>query len=177
MNTSSKNCKTNVSSLSLTETKYYFLLSLFVIGNILLPAIFHQFHLGGNIFLPIFFFVLISGYKYGFKLSIPTAILSPSISFYLSGMPMLKILPLVIGKGILLAAIASIVGRKNNQTTLLNLLYIITSSQFLWFIISSIFYKNFNLAWNDFLISWPGLLLQLIGGFIILKMIVKFTSK
>ncbi len=50
---------------------------LFIAGNILLPQLCHLIPDGGKILLPIYFFTLIAGYKFGLKVGLLTAVLSP----------------------------------------------------------------------------------------------------
>ena len=63
------------------------------LGNISLPQIFHLIPQGGIIWLPIYFFTLVGAYKYGWKVGLLTAVLSPTVNSLLFGMPMLASLP------------------------------------------------------------------------------------
>lgn len=74
-------------SLGYTQAKTYFIVTAFVMGNILLPQLVHTIPQGGFIFLPIYFFTLIAAYKYGWKAGLLTAILSPIINYLAFNMP------------------------------------------------------------------------------------------
>lgn len=74
-------------SLNYSNVKTYLAASLFIVGNILFPRLFHLIPLGGLTWLPIYFFTLIGAYKYGWKVGLLTAILSPVINSLLFGMP------------------------------------------------------------------------------------------
>ena len=61
---------------------------------------------GGIIWLPIYFFTLIGAYKYGWKVGLLTAILSPIINSLFFDMPPPAVLPAILLKSILLAITA-----------------------------------------------------------------------
>ena len=79
----------------LSELKTYLFVSLFVAGNVLLPQVCHIIPDGGKIFLPIYFFTLMASYKYGFKVGLLTAVLSPIVNSLIFGMPTIAILPAI----------------------------------------------------------------------------------
>ena len=74
-------------NLDFDQVKTYLFATLFVAGNIILPQLCHLIPNGGHIFLPIYFFTLIASYKYGMKVGLMTAVLSPIVNSLLFGMP------------------------------------------------------------------------------------------
>ena len=72
-------------SLPYREAKTYGIALLFVAGNIILPQLFHLIPQGGITWLPIYFFTLIAAYKYGWKVGLLTAVLSPVANALLFG--------------------------------------------------------------------------------------------
>ena len=74
-------------SLNYSNVKTYLFALLFIAGNIALPQLCHLIPYGGPTLLPIYFFTLIAGYKYGFRVGLLTAILSPVINHLLFAMP------------------------------------------------------------------------------------------
>ena len=58
-------------TLSYKQSKTYLTAALFVLGNIILPQLFHLIPQGGVTWLPIYFFTLIGAYKYGWQVGIP----------------------------------------------------------------------------------------------------------
>lgn len=72
-------------SLPYHSAKTYLAASLFAFGNIILPQIFHLIPQGGIIWLPIYFFTLVGAYKYGWKVGLLTAVLSPLANSALFG--------------------------------------------------------------------------------------------
>ena len=86
----------NVYNLGFSQAKTYMFVALFVIGNIVLPQLCHLIPNGGYIFLPIYFFTLIASYKYGLKVGLLTAVLSPVINNLLFGMPATAVLSAIL---------------------------------------------------------------------------------
>jgi len=72
-------------SLNYGNVRTYLAASLFIVGNILFPQFFHLIPQGGITWLPIYFFTLIGAYKYGWKVGLLTAVLSPIINSSLFG--------------------------------------------------------------------------------------------
>ena len=93
-------------SLNYGNVRTYLAASLFIVGNILFPQFFHLIPQGGITWLPIYFFTLIGAYKYGWKVGLLTAVLSPIINSSLFGMPMPVVLPAILLKSVLLAIAA-----------------------------------------------------------------------
>ena len=90
-------------SLNYSNVRTYLFALLFVVGNIALPQICHLVPYGGPTLLPIYFFTLIAAYKYGFRVGLLTAILSPVINHLLFAMPSGAALPIILIKSALLA--------------------------------------------------------------------------
>ena len=78
------------------EAKTYLAAALFVAGNIVLPQICHLVPQGGLRWLPIYFFTLVGAYKYGWRVGLLTAVLSPAVNSALFGMPAAAMLPGVV---------------------------------------------------------------------------------
>ena len=96
-------------TLSYKQSKTYLTAALFVLGNIILPQLFHLIPQGGVTWLPIYFFTLIGAYKYGWQVGILTALLSPLVNSFFFGMPAPAVLPAILLKSILLATGAGFV--------------------------------------------------------------------
>lgn len=162
-----------VRSLNLSQTRTYLLGLAFVAGNVVLPWTFHQFALGGPMFLPIYFFALIAGYKFGYQLGILTAVLSPLANLWLTGMPPVYILPVVVFKGLSLALVASLVANYTKKINILNMVVIVLGSQLLSSLVIYAVTRNLLFAASDVVIGYPGLLLQVFGGYYLLKSLRK----
>ena len=90
-------------SLNYSNVKTYLFALLFVAGNIALPQLCHLVPYGGPTLLPIYFFTLIAAYKYGFRVGLLTAVLTPVINHVLFAMPSEAVLPIILIKSTLLA--------------------------------------------------------------------------
>ncbi len=152
----------------LNELKTYLFVTLFVAGNIILPQLCHLIPNGGKIFLPIYFFTLIASYKYGMKVGLLTAVLSPIINAFLFGMPNLTIIPAILTKSIVLAIAAASVSSKTQKVSLLTLLMVIMTYQIFGTLAEWIMTSSFYLAIQDFRLGIPGMILQLLGTYFIL---------
>lgn len=92
------------------EVRTYVMACLFVLGNVVLPQLFHLIPQGGIIWLPIYFFTLVGAYKYGWKVGLLTAIASPLVNSWFFGMPAPAVLPAILTKSLLLAVAAGFAG-------------------------------------------------------------------
>ena len=100
------------------EAKTYLAAALFVAGNIVLPQICHLVPQGGLRWLPIYFFTLVGAYKYGWRVGLLTAVLSPAVNSALFGMPAAAMLPVILLKSVLLAVAASLAAWRAGRVTL-----------------------------------------------------------
>ena len=160
-------------SYNFSSVKTYLFATLFVVGNIVAPQLAHFVPQGGFIFLPIYFFTLIAAYKYGLKVGLLTALLSPVINHLLFGMPPLAVLPAILIKSVLLAGAASWLAHRSNAVTLLNLVLAVLLYQVAGTLLEWALVRDFTVAIQDFRIGIPGMLLQIFGGFALLKAIEK----
>lgn len=161
-------------SLKTVEIKTYSFALLFVAGNVLLPQLCHLIPFGGQMLLPIYFFTLIAAYKYGFLTGLLTAVASPLINHALFGMPAADILPIILIKSALLATAASYMARRTQQIKLRNLMIVILFYQGIGMIAEFALTGSFVAALQDIRLGFPGILLQLFGGFLCLKAISKW---
>jgi len=102
-------------SLPYRSVKTYLAASLFALGNIVLPQLFHLMPQGGVTWLPIYFFTLVGAYKYGWRVGLLTAVLSPLVNSALFGMPAVAGLPAILLKSVLLALIADMPPRISRE--------------------------------------------------------------
>lgn len=160
-------------SLDYQNVKTYLYASLFVAGNILLPQLCHLIPQGGVTLLPIYFFTLIAAYKYGIRVGLLTAILSPVVNHLLFAMPAAEVLPAILIKSTLLAIAAGIAARTIRQISLLALVGVILSYQIVGSLMEWMLCGSFFAALQDFRIGIPGMLIQLFGGYALLKAIAK----
>ncbi len=162
----------NLYSLSFSNIRLYFAALVFTIGNILLPQLAHLVPNGGNIFLPIFFFTLIGAYKYGYKTGLLIATLSPVINSLLFNMPLAVNLPVIILKGAVLAITAGFIASKFKKVTLPLLIVTVIFYQVAGAVLALLFISNINAVTTGLYLAIPGMLLQIFGGYLILKHLI-----
>lgn len=160
-------------SLSYNQSKTYTTAGLFIIGNILFPQLCHLIPMGGNIWLPIYFFTLIGAYKYGWKVGLLTAVFSPIINSLLFGMPVAAVLPAILLKSILLALVAGFTAHRCQRLSISLLALVVLSYQILGTLGEWILNGNLYTALQDFRIGVPGMLTQILGGYVFVKYILK----
>ena len=154
----------------LNELKTYLFVLLFVAGNIILPQLCHLIPDGGKMFLPIYFFTLVASYKYGVKVGLMTAVLSPIINSLLFGMPVLALLPAILTKSVVLALAASFVANKTHKISIVNLLIVVLTYQCVGTLAEWAMTSSFYVAIQDFRLGIPGMVLQLFGTYFLLKL-------
>lgn len=162
-----------LNSLSLSNSKTYTLASLFVLGNLVFPQLAHLIPNGGFILLPIYFFTLIAAYRYGFFVGMLTAILSPLINSLLFGMPPMAVLPAIMIKSVFLAIAASIAAKHFGKVSLIGVALAVLAYQFIGTAFEWILTQNLFVALQDVRIGLPGIIIQIVGGYLLLKYMSK----
>lgn len=152
----------------LNELKTYLFVFLFVAGNIILPQLCHLIPDGGKMFLPIYFFTLMASYKYGVKVGLMTAVLSPVINSLFFGMPALALLPAILTKSVVLALTASFVANKTQKVSIVNLLIVVLAYQCVGTLAEWAMTSSFYVALQDFRLGIPGMVLQIVLTYFLL---------
>lgn len=156
-------------SLDYSNSRTYQIATLFVLGNLVLPQLFHLLPQGGVTWLPIYFFTLAGAYKYGWKVGLLTAIFSPVINSLLFGMPLPAALPAILLKSVLLAAAAGFAASRFQRISLPILLLVVLAYQVVGTLGEWAMTGDFFRALQDFRIGLPGMFLQIIGGYLVIK--------
>lgn len=164
-------------NLNFTKLYTFILIVLLISGNLLLPQLVHAIPKGGLIFLPIYFFTLIAAYKFGFKVGIATALLSPLLNNLIFGMPPTAVLPFIIIKSTLLAFFAAWVSSKLNKIKIHYIALVVFLYQFTGSIIEGFVTNSFSKAIQDATMGWPGILIQICLGFGILTLLAKYDPE
>lgn len=164
---------TKLYSLDYSNVKTYLFALLFVAGNVALPQLCHLVPNGGLTLLPIYFFTLIAAYKYGFQVGLLTAILSPLVNHLLFAMPPASVLPIILIKSGLLATTASVAAHYSKKISLPAILFAVLAYQIVGVAAEWIIEGSFYVAVQDFRIGIPGMLIQIFGGYLVLKSIAK----
>ena len=150
----------------------YLVTSLFVLGNLVLPQLFHLIPEGGIKWLPLYFFTLIGAYKYGWKVGLLVAIFSPAINSLFFGMPLVSMLPVIEMKSILLAFTAGFAAKRFGKVSILLLTGVVLTYQIIGSIGEWALNGSLISALQDFRIGIPGMLLQIVGGYLLIKYLI-----
>ena len=157
-------------SLPYNDSKTYLAAALFVAGNIILPQLFHLVPQGGTTWLPIYFFTLIGAYKYGWKVGLLTAVASPVINNLLFGMPGAAMLPIILVKSALIVAAATVATKVFKQYFgILTVAAVVVAYQLVGSLIEWGMTASLTAAVQDLTIGLPGILLQIVAGYLVIK--------
>ena len=160
-------------SLNYNEAKTYITAALFILGNIALPQICHLVPQGGMILLPIYFFTLIGAYKYGWKVGLLTAVLSPVMNHLLFGMPAMAVLAPILVKSSALALVAGYVASAKGKVSLSLMATVVLAYQAVGGLFEWAWTGSLMAALQDFRLGLPGMLLQIVGGYLFIKYLLK----
>ena len=160
-------------SLGWLEMRTWLFAGLFIAGNIVLPQLCHLIPQGGLMLLPIYFFTLIAAYKYGLRVGLLTAVLSPLVNSALFGMPPAAALPIITIKGVLLAGAAAWMASRSKGASLLALIGVVLGYQLVGGLIEWAMTGSLASALQDWKLGWPGMVLQAIGGWLVLNHLLR----
>ena len=163
----------NLSSLRYNEAKPYLVAVLFVLGNIALPQLCHTVHLGGQTWLPIYFFTLVGAYKYGWRVGLQTALVSPVANHLLFGMPAVAALPAILVRSSLLALAAGFAAWRMRRCTIALIAAVVLFYQAVGSLVEWAMVGSFYAAVQDFRIGLPGMLVQIVGGWAFVRFVLR----
>ena len=155
--------------MSYRDSRAYMAAALFVAGNIVLPQLCHLVPQGGLVWLPIYFFTLVAAYKYGLTAGLLTAVASPVANSLLFGMPAAVMLPIILVKSVLLALAASFIASKVRGVRFWAVLLAVVAYQAIGFVAEWGMTGSLVDAFQDIRLGWPGLLVQAVGGFALMR--------
>lgn len=156
-------------SLSYSEKLTYLAAALFIACNIALPQLFHLIPQGGIIFSPLSLVIMAGAYKLGWRAALLAAVASPVVNHALFGMPAADVMTLMAVKLSLLAIIAGLAAQYFKSVSLPILVGVVLTVKALEFLAEFLLTGNVTATVADFTIGWPGLLLQVLGTYAILK--------
>ena len=160
-------------ALNFTQAKTYVVAALFILGNIALPQLCHLVPQGGMILLPIYFFTLIGAYKYGWKVGLLTAVLSPIINHLMFGMPAAAVLAPILVKSTILALVAGYVAQNFQKTTISLLAMVVFIYQIAGGLFEWAWTGSLAAALQDFRLGLAGMALQIFGGYAFIKYLIR----
>ena len=160
-------------ALNFSQAKTYVVAVLFILGNIALPQLCHLVPQGGMILLPIYFFTLIGAYKYGWKVGLLTAVLSPVINHLLFGMPAAAVLAPILVKSTILALTAGYIATRYSKVTIALLAVVVLTYQIAGGLFEWAWTGSLAAALQDFRLGSAGMALQIFGGYAFIKYLIR----
>jgi len=162
-------------SLRLTDVRTYGIIAVFVVLSVLVPWVFHQFHLAGATYLPMHFFIFIAALTCGWQAGVIVGLLTAFASYAISGMPAITVLPQVAVEVTAYGLLAGLLRQKLNLRVIWSLLGAMAGGRLALLIavvivqaISGNVYSplgpaatSYAAVWNTITQSWPGMLIQL----------------
>lgn len=150
------------------EAKTYLWATVFVACNLVLPQVFHLIPQGGVIFSPLSLVILAGAYKFGWKTGLLAALLSPFVNHLLTGMPAMAVLPVMTLKLAILALVAGFTAQHFKTVSLPLIIGVVLVNKAIGCLGELLLTGGIDATIADFTIGWPGLLLQVIGAWLIL---------
>jgi uncharacterized membrane protein len=161
--------------LTYTDIRSYVFTFVFVALAVLVPWGFHQYHLAGPTFLPMHIFVLAAGLVFGWRAGLIVGALTPLVSYSVSGMPVLTILPQILVEISTYGLVAGLLREKLNLSVVWSLLGAMLAGRLaLCLTVSAIYlvageiYSPLGLesnpltaVWSTIKQGWPGIIIQL----------------
>jgi len=160
-------------TLNYDEAKTYLWAAIFVACNLVLPQVFHLIPQGGIIFSPLSLVILVGAYKFGWKTGLLTALASPLVNHLLTGMPAWEVMPVMTMKLAILALVAGLAAQRFKTVSLPLIIGVVLVTKALEALGELLLTGGIAATIADFTIGWPGLLLQVVGGYLILRYLLK----
>lgn len=160
-------------SLAARQAKTYLAAAAFIGGNIALPQLCHLIPDGGRILLPLYFFTLLSAYKYGWRVGLLTALLSPVINAALFGMPATAALPAIIFKSVAAALAASRAASHTGHITLWTMTAVVATYQAAGTLFEWAWTGSFAAAVQDLRMGLAGMAVQIVGVWAAIRYLFK----
>jgi len=157
--------------LTFSEAKYYIFSAVFVGLAVFVPWLAHQFNVAGPKFVPMHFFVLISGLLFGWRTGIIVGAASPLLSYGITHFPPMIILPETMLELAVYGFAAGLIREKN-----FNIFVSLLGAMVLGRIVRIFWIFAFEQPADPLKfvqISWPGIVLQIA----LIPVIIYFLQK
>ena len=156
-------------TLTLDEARTYLWALIFVGANLLLPQVFHLVPQGGIIFSPLSLVIMAGAYKLGWRVGLLAALASPLVNHLITGMPAMSVLPVMTLKLAVLALVAGFTAQHFRRATIPLLIGVVLLTELLGGLGELALMGGIDAAILNFTVGWPGMLLQIVGTYLIVK--------
>lgn len=182
--------------LTYTNIRIYAFIAGFVSLAVATPWVFHQFYLAGPTFLPMHIFVLVAGLLFGWRAGLMVGLFTPLVSYGVSGMPVLTVLPQIVVEISIYGLAAGMLRERFNLRVLWSLIGAMIAGRLALLLTVSMLclggaiYSPLSLytgvgaeanplavLWSAFSLGWPGIVIQLISIPVIVKLLERFLER
>jgi hypothetical protein len=160
-------------ALTFVDPRLYLACAALVLGNVLLPLALHRLPGAGAALMPILFFTLVAGWRFGLRAAALTAVLSPLANHALTGMPPAPALQGLILQSALLGILAALAAARRPRPTLPLLAAVVLASQGL-ILLAATWQAGFPAGMAGVQHRLPAVLLQILGGWAALRLLDRF---
>ena len=150
--------------MGLGQARFYVATLTMVLGNVALPYAVHRIPDAGRVLLPIFFFTLLAGWRFGAKAGLLTGLLSPLANHVLTGMPPGPQVFGLIWQSALLGGLAGLAASRLRKPALVAVAAVVLAHQAL-ILSPQVLHSGLMAALGTAKVRLPGILLEIVGGF------------
>lgn len=182
--------------LTFTNIRSYVFTVVFVSLAVATPWVFHQFYLAGPTFLPMHIFVLLAGLLFGWRAGLMVGFLTPLVSYGVSGMPVLTLLPQIVVEISFYGLAAGTLREKLNLRVIWSLIGAMIAGRLALLLTISILYLGGAIysplslyagrgaeanplaaLWSVISLGWPGIVIQVVSIPLIVKLLERVLEK
>jgi len=182
--------------LTYTNIRSYAFTTIFIALAVATPWIFHHFYLAGPTFLPMHIFVLLAGLLFGWKAGLIVGLFTPLVSYGISGMPVLPILPQIVVELSLYGLVAGVLRERFKLRAIWSLLGAMLAGRLALLLtvtvlsFGGVIYSPLSLytgmgaevnplavLWSAVLLGWPGIVIQLVSIPLMFKLLEMFLDR
>lgn len=179
-----------------TNIRSYAFTAIFIASAVVTPWIFHHFYLAGPTFLPMHIFVLLAGLLFGWRAGLIVGLFTPLVSYGISGMPVLSLLPQIVVEISFYGLAAGMLRERFKLRVIWSLLGAMIAGRLALLFIVTILslggavYSPLSLysgagaevnplavLWSAVLLGWPGIIIQLVSIPLIVKLLERFLER
>jgi len=182
--------------LTYTNIRSYAFIAGFISLAVATPWVFHQFYLAGPTFLPMHIFVLLAGLLFGWRVGLMVGFFTPLVSYGISGMPVLTLLPQIVVEISFYGLVAGMLREKLNLRVIWSLIGAVIAGRLALLLAVTIFslggaiYSPLSLyagrgaeanplavLWSVISLGWPGIVIQLVSIPLIVELLERFLGR
>lgn len=127
------------------------------------PTVAHHYNLAGQTYLPMHVFVFIAALLFGWRVGLTVGALSPLVSYAISGMPLVNVLPLIVSELMVYGFVAGWLKERMFLPTWLSLLSAMVAGRLILMPVAAVLgpMPAFAYIGQAIRLGWPGILIQI----------------